>query len=130
MEFLHGAIRSKNSNACFFIRAPQTLSDIPQDFREKFIETNKLGREQLKALKLKLKEIFPNQVFDYSCKYDGISESTQRKRLKFSGLEKFAARALNFLKEAIKKTYPDLKPVNQNNYDLNTSQETSDEIGS
>ena len=39
MEFLHGALRSKNKNACFFIRSPESLNSIPAEYNEKFFET-------------------------------------------------------------------------------------------
>ena len=36
-----------------------------------------------KALKNKLRHKFPGQVFDYSCQYDGIDESTGRPKVIF-----------------------------------------------
>jgi len=36
-----------------------------------------------KALKDKLRQKFPGQVFDYSCQYDGIDESTGRPKVIF-----------------------------------------------
>ena len=36
-----------------------------------------------KALKDKLRHKFPGQVFDYSCQYDGIDESTGRPKVIF-----------------------------------------------
>jgi len=53
MEFLHGALRSKNKNACFFIRSKDSLKNIPEEFNEKFYETNELS-----VLQLKVKNIF------------------------------------------------------------------------
>jgi len=49
MEFLHGALRSKNKNACFFIRSKESLKNIPEEFNEKFYETNELSIHQLKV---------------------------------------------------------------------------------
>ncbi len=49
MEFLHGALRSKNKNACFFIRSKESLRNIPEEFNEKFYETNELSIHQLKV---------------------------------------------------------------------------------
>ena len=49
MEFLHGAIKSNNKNACFFIRSPESLTEIPTEFNDKFFESNDLGKIQLKV---------------------------------------------------------------------------------
>jgi hypothetical protein len=34
-----------------------------------------------KAEKEKLRTMFPNQVFDYSCVYEGLEETTGRKKV-------------------------------------------------
>lgn len=49
MEFLHGALRSQNKNACFFVRSKDSLNDIPPEYNEKFFETNKFSQIQMKV---------------------------------------------------------------------------------
>ena len=49
MEFLHGALRSRNKNSCFLIRSKESLNNIPVEFNEKFYETNELSILQLKV---------------------------------------------------------------------------------
>ena len=108
MEFVHGALRSKNKNACFMIRDAGSLSGIPAEYHEKFYETNALSREKLQMEKRKLKEYHPNQVFSYKCSYERIDESTGRKKVKLTDLDEFASIVLNYLKNAIDIFYPDL----------------------
>lgn len=83
MEFLHGALRSNNKNSCFFIRTKESLDGIPNDYHDKFYESNKFSKFQLVILKEKLKHFFPNRVFEYSAKYDSIDETTGRKKSEF-----------------------------------------------
>lgn len=52
MEFLHGALRCRNKNACFFIRSPDSLKDIPAEYHEKFFETNDFSKQQLEVINL------------------------------------------------------------------------------
>ena len=49
MEFLHGALRCKNKNACFFIRSPESISDIPVEYYDKFFENDSFSKLQLKV---------------------------------------------------------------------------------
>ncbi len=49
---------------------------------------------------------FPNQVYDYRCVVEGVDDSTGRPRVKLGKLQTFAAKVLEFLKEAIDQTYP------------------------
>ena len=60
MEFLHGALRTKNKNACFFLRTKDSLDNIPVEFNDKFFETNSLSKLQLKVLTNYLKRNLPN----------------------------------------------------------------------
>ncbi len=57
MEFLHGALRTKNPNACFFIRSKESLNDIPVEYHEKFFETNQLSKLQMKVKYLNQQKI-------------------------------------------------------------------------
>ncbi len=54
MELLHGALRSKNKNACFFIRSKESLNNIPTEYNEKFYESAEFSKLQLKVYYLKL----------------------------------------------------------------------------
>lgn len=114
MEFLHGALRSQNKNACFFIRSLDSLKKIPAQYHDKFFETNLLSQLQMKALKEKLKEYYPNQVFDYSAEYEGIDSSTGRDKVKLGDLIEFGQLVLKFLIASIQRTYPDIKPIKEN----------------
>ena len=49
MEFMHGAIRSRNKNACFFIRTPESLSGIPSKFHDKFYDNEDLSKAHLEV---------------------------------------------------------------------------------
>lgn len=109
MEFLHGSIRCRNKNACFFIRDP--LEDIPREYEDKFFESSYESKSQLKTLKKKLFHYFPNQVFKYSCEYDKIDSTTGRKKVKLKNFKNFSEKALSFLIAAIQKTYPNLNPI-------------------
>ncbi len=81
MEFLHGALRSNNKNACFFIRSSESLNGIPAEFDVKFFESLEISIAQMKCLKEKLRNYVPNQVFDYTASYLGTDESTGRKKV-------------------------------------------------
>ena len=50
MEFIHGAIRSKNKNACFFIRKPESLEQIPSKYQDKFFDKEELPKAHLKVI--------------------------------------------------------------------------------
>jgi hypothetical protein len=52
MEFIHGAIRSKNKNACFFIRKPESLEQIPSKYQDKFFDKEELPKAHLKVIHL------------------------------------------------------------------------------
>lgn len=109
MEIFHGSIRCKNKNACFFIRDP--LEDIPREYEDKFFEVNSESKSQLKALKKKLCQYFPDQVFKYSCEYDKIDDTTGRKKVKLKNFKNFSEKALGFLIASIQNTYPNLNPI-------------------
>ena len=81
MEYLHGALRSHNSNACFFIRNKEALDGLPPEYNEKFFETVSLSKIQLQVEKEKLRNLYKNQVVEYVAKLDGFDETTGRKRV-------------------------------------------------
>lgn len=81
MEYLHGALRSKNGNACFFIRSKDALEGIPKEYHEKFFETVPMSKLQLQVEKEKLRANYKKQVIEYSAKFDGFDETTGRKRV-------------------------------------------------
>jgi hypothetical protein len=138
MEYLHGALRSRNSNACFFFRSKDSLNGVPVEYNEKFFETLPFSKLQLQVEKEKLRNYFLDQIVDYSCLFDGFDETTGRKRVSFvkqikfvlkiifswtknfwilkpklSGLEEFGSKVVEFLKIAIERTYPDAKEIVQ-----------------
>lgn len=60
-------------------------------------------------------------MFEYVCKYEGIDETTGRKKVKFGGLTEFGQKALEFLKKSIEISYP------ENSKQLNQTQEKKDD---
>lgn len=50
MEFIHGAFRSKNKNACFFIRTPESLEDLPSKYRDRFFDKDELAICHVKVM--------------------------------------------------------------------------------
>jgi hypothetical protein len=55
MEFLHGALRSNNKNACFMIRLKDSLNGVPSSYDSKFYEKDEYSKKQLEVnLKLNL----------------------------------------------------------------------------
>lgn len=152
MEILHGALRTKNPNACFFIRNCESLKDIPVEYHEKFFETNQLSKLQmkvmdfyffyisimqkthvfiyiyLKVLKEKLKEYHSSQVHEYFANYEGIDKSTKRDKVKLGDLIEFGQIALKFLISSIERTYPNVKPIVKKSNDDQTRYEFNHEI--
>ncbi len=49
MEILHGALRSRDKNALFFIRSAESLDGIPSEYHEKFYEADSYSKLQLKV---------------------------------------------------------------------------------
>lgn len=120
MEFLHGALRCRNQNACFFIR--DKLNNIPDEYKDKFFETSKDSKSQLEELKNKLKIYHPEQVFNYRCEFGGIDETTGRKKVKLINLKNFGSQVLEFMKKSIENSYPNLKPIyNTQDFDFETN---------
>ncbi|XP_072019125.1 telomerase protein component 1-like [Amphiura filiformis] len=106
MEILHGAFRAENPNAAFFIRrAEGYLDDVPKEAAEKgFVDKAEIAKVQMKELKKRLHERFPNSVFEYDCQFDGVHDG----RIQLKGLEAFGKQVLDFFKEAIGKKYPEI----------------------
>lgn len=112
MEILLGAYFKQNRNAAFFIRNPDGwLNRLPKEVQGQFIDPMDIGRAQLKTLKSKLREKFPNQCFDYNCSVDEPEKAEGRPELK--GLEKFGNDVLKFFKEAIAREYPATTPTEE-----------------
>jgi hypothetical protein len=49
MEFLHGALRSNNKNACFMIRSKDSLNGVPSSYDSKFYEKDEYSKKQLEV---------------------------------------------------------------------------------
>lgn len=109
MEIIHAAYRVHNQNAAFLIRSADFIKDLPPEMTRAFVDTHPLNKAQMKALKDKLRHKFPGQVFDYSCQYDGIDESTGRPKVKLKELENFSDSVLEFFKSAISRSVPEVK---------------------
>ncbi|KAH9492087.1 hypothetical protein Btru_029459 [Bulinus truncatus] len=118
MEILHGAYRSANPNAAFFIRNNSICDEIPEAHLSRFIDSEPVAKCHLKMLKSKLRSKFPNQAFPYNCKFHQMNRSSGREQVELSGLESFAETALSFLKNAIEKMYP-VSLAGRNTEDVN-----------
>ncbi|KAJ7377292.1 hypothetical protein OS493_030104 [Desmophyllum pertusum] len=106
MEIMHAAYRMQSQNAAFLLRNSEFLTDVPPEKMREFVDDHPLNKVQLKALKDNLRQRFPGQVFDYSCQYDGIDESSGRPKVKLKGLEDFNQTVLEFFKSAISRSFP------------------------
>ncbi|OWF51981.1 Telomerase protein component 1 [Mizuhopecten yessoensis] len=111
MEIMHGAYRKQNPNAVFFLRNGDFCRDLPEEYQPRFVDPEPVKKEHLRVLKQKLRARFPEQVFQYSCQVEGVSDESGRQRVKLKGLEDFAEKAKDFLQKAIMRTYPDQKAV-------------------
>lgn len=109
MEILHGAYRSGNPNALFLLRNSEAIKEIQEDFQDRFLDKEILKMCHLKELKKKIKLKFPNQLFEYDCKYSGLSEKAGRKRVTLECLDTFAEKVLTFFKARISEFYPEEK---------------------
>ncbi|PIK52093.1 hypothetical protein BSL78_11045 [Apostichopus japonicus] len=108
MEILLGAVYRHNRNAAFFIRSPDGwLDKLAPVIQDQFIDRSELGRAQLKMLKTKLRDKYPDQCFDYDCFVEDPEKVESRPELR--GLDKFGNNVLSFFKEAIAREYPIVK---------------------
>jgi hypothetical protein len=83
MEFIHGAFRTNNPNACFLIRKSENvLKNLPEKYADKFRDKDEISQKQINELKSQLSEIVsPEQVFSYDCFYNGLDSTTGRERV-------------------------------------------------
>ncbi|XP_038078830.1 telomerase protein component 1-like [Patiria miniata] len=103
MEILLGAYRCRNPNAAFFLRDQSGFSEmIPEENKNQFVEPTELGKIQLKKLKAKLQQRFPEQTFPYSCEFDTAQDS----KVRLKGLDDFGRQVLEFFKKAIERKFP------------------------
>ena len=79
-------------------------------------------------MKEKLKEYYPDQIFEYSTNYEGIDKSTKRDKVKLGNLIEFGQIALKFLIASIEKTYPNIKPFVKKSNDNQTRYVFNDDI--
>ena len=63
MEFLHGFLRSKNKNACVFIRSKESLKGLPNEFDEKFFEKDPYSIAQLQVIFYNISKIKKNNLY-------------------------------------------------------------------
>ena len=76
---------------------------------------------------------YTKNVFDYKCKYEGLDESTGRKKVKLGGLKDFETKVLEFLIKSIETFYPNLKKnveqLNENSERINIDPNQMDLMG-
>ena len=129
MEFIHGAFRTRNPNACFFIRKSEDiLKNLPEKYLDKFRDKDEMSQKQVKELKAQLSQIVSKeQIHEFPCFYDGLDASSGRERVcsvdrvtsrlercsffliqvKVEGLEEFGEQVKEFLVKAIGNWYPE-----------------------
>ena len=83
MEFIHGAFRTNNPNAFFFVRdSENVLKNLPEKYNDRFRDKEESNQKQIKELKSRLEEMIPReQIYSYDCFYDGLDSSTGRERV-------------------------------------------------
>lgn len=83
MEFIHGAFRTNNPNAFFFIRQSENLlKNLPEKYNDRFRDKDERSQKQIQELKNQLGDMIPpEQIYSYSCFYDGLDSSTGRERV-------------------------------------------------
>ena len=129
MEFIHGAFRTRNPNACFLIRqSDDILKHLPEKYLDKFRDADESSQKQVKELKAQLSQIVSKeQIHEFPCSYDGLDASSGRERVcrsdrapsrlerysffaievKVEGLEEFGEKVKDFLVKAIGNWYPE-----------------------
>ncbi|XP_030843348.1 telomerase protein component 1 [Strongylocentrotus purpuratus] len=105
MEIMHGAYRKENPNSLFALRDDSFIDQIPQNYREEFVDSNPIATHKLKMLKEMLQTRFGmDKVFKYSCSYNGIDIDSGKVEL--DGLDDFKVKVFDFFKKAVAEQYP------------------------
>nr|XP_054769175.1 telomerase protein component 1-like [Lytechinus pictus] len=105
MEIMHGAYRKENPNSLFALRDESFISEIPEKYKQEFVDSNPIATHKLKMLKEMLQNRFGfDKVFKYSCSYNGIDIDTGKVDL--GDLDEFKVKVFDFFKKAIGEQYP------------------------
>lgn len=110
MEILHGALRSQSNNACFLLRDPRFVQDIPPSQMRAFVDPTHSDQAKLHQLKTHLRGHFPSEnVHSYPCRVKNIDHVG---KVQFEGLNhQFAGYATEFLKRRISELFPEPIPL-------------------
>lgn len=103
MEIQHGALRSGNPNAAFFVRDDAVYDSIPQPHLPSFVEDTPYAVAAMAELKRQLRQRFPGQVVDYSPSVSGVEVISGMEKVHLAGLEAFAEEVYDFLTSAIER---------------------------
>eukprot|EP00730_Choanoeca_flexa_P006177 TRINITY_DN12099_c1_g1_i8.p1 TRINITY_DN12099_c1_g1~~TRINITY_DN12099_c1_g1_i8.p1 ORF type:complete len:1039 (+),score=199.76 TRINITY_DN12099_c1_g1_i8:48-3164(+) len=106
MEVLHGAYRTRNPNAAFFVRSQDVLSTIPDEHLERFQDQDEYAIQAMAALKDKLRGRFEKAVYDYSPCFDRVDDVSGKQKVLLTELDEFEEQVYGFLTKAIEKQYP------------------------
>ncbi|XP_078735217.1 uncharacterized protein LOC144949202 [Lampetra fluviatilis] len=118
MEIAHGAYRSRNPNAVFYVRRSNLTGSLPEWARADFAETEARRAAHVAGMRSAVLERFApsGQAREYDCHYAGDDSDTNdsgtdaSKRILVSGLEEFSVGVLSFFQEAIQRQFPDRTP--------------------
>ncbi|XP_075931318.1 telomerase protein component 1-like isoform X4 [Petromyzon marinus] len=117
MEIAHGAYRSRNPNAVFYVRRSNLTGSLPEWARADFAETEARRAAHVAGVRAAVLECFApsGQAREYDCRYAGDDSGTDSgtdsgKRILVSGLEEFSVGVLSFFQEAIQRQFPDRTP--------------------
>ncbi|EDQ86903.1 uncharacterized protein MONBRDRAFT_27684 [Monosiga brevicollis MX1] len=106
MEILHGAMRTGNPNAAFFFRRREALSNIPESFLPRFVDSSKLGQVALNRLKEELRTAFGDRCHDYDAEFERLDDSTGTEKALLHRLDGLAEDVFQFLTKALEAQYP------------------------
>jgi hypothetical protein len=120
LEMYTSIIWDKNPNAIVMHRNGAFLSSVSEVATGKdaeaiisaYVAKNENDKESISQFSDFIKTSLPGQVHTYECKVDG-RHATDKRRLNLVGLDYFADKVLNFLKQRIDAQYPDVPQTEQ-----------------
>ncbi|XP_041366905.1 TPR repeat-containing protein DDB_G0287407-like [Gigantopelta aegis] len=104
LEIFTGAYWDRNPHALYMLRNPDFLKSVQDDdVRMNYVESKTDHKNSLAILKGKVCQHFPDQVVEYSTRFDKVSGS----KIMLTGLEDFGQTVLTFFKTKLSQQYPD-----------------------
>ncbi|CAM1331705.1 Uncharacterised protein g10655 [Pycnogonum litorale] len=105
LEIYHAALSDTTSakdRAFFYFRNPEFLENVPEDYRNDFVEVDESNADKLNALKAKLRSSGLEVYDGYPCEWLGLYKG----KLIVKELVSFGQRVKDNLSNAIDKLYP------------------------